>query len=344
MIGIYNDGTSFNVNTGYEMVWIDNPLIEDEYFLTWYSVYPDYDQYIYIDGVKQDFRTCGTGPSNYLGMSSYVPVRFGSGCVVMRIWGNYPSVISSMFKGIIYNFYEVNLYNATTVGRDAFAKCCRLSRVNLPKVISVGRYAFEACEGLTSLNSVNFENLEYIAPDAFWNCYNISYIDLPNLLEFSGAAFHGCTGLKSFNAPKLRRVNDGYGLGYWAHISNLSYINVPSLEEVPYGMCESLPLTSISLPAASIIGSEAFAYCRQLRLVELGDCQQIRTSAFRGCNALNTLYIRGSYIPELWEDALLGTDVYAGYGSIYVQSSMVTAFKIAAGWSLVSNTIYPIPS
>ena len=93
--------------------------------------------------------------------------------------------------------YGGTTYTVTSIGKEAFDYCSRLTSVEIPKsVTSIGNWAFGYCSGLTSVTIPN--SVTSIGAWAFSYCYCLTSVKLPNSVTSIGRnAFLCCSSLKS---------------------------------------------------------------------------------------------------------------------------------------------------
>ena len=104
--------------------------------------------------------------------------------------------------------------------------------------------------------------------------------------------------------------------------------------------CSSL--SQVNLPMCSVISSYAFWNCSSLSQVILPVCSHIQESAFYGCTSLNTITLGWSSICIFNSLVFNKTGITASTGSIFVPSSLVSAYKSAYGYSYFRDRFYPI--
>ena len=83
----------------------------------------------------------------------------------------------------------------TSIGRNAFSDCTRLTSVTIPNsVASIGVGAFYECVSLTSINIPNSVTIIDVA--TFYNCRSLTEITIPgSVTKIGNQAFAGCSGL-----------------------------------------------------------------------------------------------------------------------------------------------------
>lgn len=149
-----------------------------------------------------------------------------------------------------------------------------------------------------------------------------SNYDSSNTRQYFNGAYYGTYSvgtIRSVYFPECSYMSP-FHMGY---LVNLEYASFPALEFVPpagFGSCWALP--SIDLPACSSI----FSY------------------AFRDCSSLTAITLRRPSVCYLEDsNAFIRTPIASGSGSIYVPSSLVSAYKTQPYWSYFSTQIFPIP-
>lgn len=186
------------------------------------------------------------------------------------------------------------------------------------------------------------DKVKYVGYRAFRSCYNLSKVSLPNCEYIEGPAFEYCSSLQVASFPKCSNI------GYYAFpnclsLSQVSFPKCVTIERYAFYNCRLL--TQVSFPECTNIENYAFAYCSTLSQVSFPKCTKIDEYAFANCSALTSLYLnRVTTVTTLVNsDAFDYTPLSAGgNGTIYVPSSLVTAFKTAENWSYVSDRIVGI--
>lgn len=117
--------------------------------------------------------------------------------------------------------------------------------------------------------------------------------------------------------------------------------NAKEIEEYAFQSCTSL--SWVSLPICESIRDCAFWNCSSLSQLSLPVCSHIGESAFYGCTSLNTITLGWSSVCLNTNSLVFNkTGITSSTGSIFVPSSLVSAYKSANGWRYFSSIIYPI--
>lgn len=232
--------------------------------------------------------------------------------------------------------------SAPQIGDYAFYGCSSLTEASFPICISIGSSAFYRCRSLTE---VSFPTCVGIGTTAFQYCYSLMEANFPTCQDIEANAFYGCSSLTKANFPACTRI------GYYA------FQNCYSLTEVSFPVCTSIganafqncySLTEASFPVCTSIGASAFLSCSSLTEASFPACTSIGASAFRNCRNLLSFNLVGvSSVPTLTGSFVFTSTPIGGYtastgevyGSVYVPSSLLTAFQTAPNWSLISSRI-----
>ena len=110
-----------------------------------------------------------------------------------------------------------------------------------------------------------------------------------------------------------------------------------------YAFCNCQQLTSIELPAATTILSNAFQNCTKLARVDLPMATEIKSGAFSTCSKLNTIILRNNDICAMeYTSVMKNTPIASGTGYVYVPAALVDSYKAASNWSNYPNQIRAI--
>ena len=137
----------------------------------------------------------------------------------------------------------------------------------------------------------------------------------------SNYAFSGCSGLQSIDLPSCKCVGNG-----------------------AFSMCTKLQ--NVNIPTCEIIYDGAFYQCASLNSIFLSNCYSIGSSAFQRCYRLLSVYLLGSSVASIKAAVFTSTPI-SGYtaqtggvvGSIFVPSSLYSAYISAQNWSAFANRI-----
>ena len=219
------------------------------------------------------------------------------------------ALLTRDFSGIGRAF-EDDVITGVKVG--AFAAAQNLDKVSLPAVKEVHAYAFQNA----AINEIDlpWEELESIGFGAFMGSSGYPQnLVLSKLTALSNGVFAGTSSAKNTN---LRTI--------------------------------SLPLwtgSSFSEGSGFSNGNTgAFAYCTNLKKIDLGGAITKLSSAFMS-NASNVtaLILRGvTSVPTISSTTFNSTAVKSGTCYVYVPKSLVETFKVASYWSSYASQIRAI--
>lgn len=241
--------------------------------------------------------------------------------------------ITSIGNSAFWN--EVNVNNViiptsvTTIGNGAFDQCISLTSIQLPDAVtSIGYCAFRRCYALTSINLPR--NLISIGEFAFMFCPDVT-ISIP-----AGAQMKQHIRLYegSLCTLSLPATITEMGTGAFLCTSIPVIMNINPDFRLPESLCtledeafSGISATYIYIPentnGKTTIGNKAFADCKQLQYIWIGNCSEIEISdnAFSGCNSnLIILDDAESVGDAIYEYAMthgiewLGNEYYAGDG------------------------------
>ena len=123
---------------------------------------------------------------------------------------------------------SINLDKVTTVGKQAFSRCEKLTKVELPALATIGEQAFQDCIGLEEIELPATTIGSYL----FGGCTELTTLSLPNAEIFGYSIVADCsllTNLKLTAAGALVNVD---GEAIWE-----STFGIPLSSDVRYGNC-----------------------------------------------------------------------------------------------------------
>lgn len=126
-------------------------------------------------------------------------------------------------------------------------------------------------------------------------------------------------------------------------ITNYTNDRVTTIGSYAFYRCTSL--ISVNFPAAIYISSNAFTQCFSLTYANFPAAISIGVRAFHQCSRLTKLYLTGSSLCRLDASNAFNSTPIGGYitytsgayGSIYVPTSLLTAYKTATNWAYFSS-------
>ena len=206
----------------------------------------------------------------------------------------------------------LNIPNATSIGKGAFADCSNLTAVQLGNgLISLGDSAFSSCYNLQAITFPS--TLQTIGNYAFYQCNRFTTIDIPGSVTFLGeGAFKGCTKLNSVSINSNAVMSKAY-----SNTSNFSTIFGSQVQFFTlsdaitaigdYAFYKYTSLSSITIPNnVATIGNSAFYGCTSLPAIALPDnVTTIGSSAFYGCTGLTSMIIP-EHVTSLGESTFSG--------------------------------------
>lgn len=230
----------------------------------------------------------------------------------------------------------------TKVGNYAFQGCTNLNGAILPECSVISSNAFA---GLQQFFSIIAPSCTSIGNGAFQGCIYLSQVSFPECTFVGSSAFLRCYSLQRMDFPKCSSVGD-YA---FRDCSVATYASFPECERLNYGAffgCRLLE--SISFPKMQSIGHYALSGCASLALVSFGSYMSyIGASAFNSCFNLVSLYMMYSGVVSLYDAyasvAFNNTPMYDNststgvWGTIYVPSSLLTAYQEDSKWSVISS-------
>lgn len=202
----------------------------------------------------------------------------------------------------------------------------RIQRLEFPNVIEIGSRAFQLQE---NLSFASFQNCKTIGMYAFASCHKLRVATFPNAEYVGQQAFVQCS---SISHPIV--------------LSNVSYLGAEA-----FARCINLP--SVNLSGSNLMLSlSCFGGCYSLQEVILNGVKSIGRGAFGSCYNLISLNLANvSSVPTLDDtysetfknSPIGGYSTSAGrYGSIYVPSSLYSAFRTATNWTNYSERMVSV--
>ena len=207
---------------------------------------------------------------------------------------------------------EVNIPDDMTVAEGVFSQCRELVTVTIGNNVTLDKFAFNMDKDL-AFNVVKYEeegnkyfkyefgsalqNLTIgtnakIGENAFAGHACITAITLGEGADIGKMAFYNCTALEQIDLSKATVIGDYAFSGdvYYVCLDSNMTVSAVSKEGTYIYTYHAPALQSIRLDAATSIGENAFAYCRNMTSASFGEqITSIPKYAFAGCIALTEL-------------------------------------------------------
>ncbi len=167
----------------------------------------------------------------------------------------------------------------TEIAERAFAGNKSLSHIDLCDVISVGAFAFQDC---SNLETVVMDKVEMIDAGAFEFCSSLHTASIGAVKTIGDMAFRHC---RQLDIAEMPRSLTSIGAGAFSHTA-IKTARLDWLEEIPGSLFSGdTCLTYADVSNAKSIGEMAFAECRSLSVVLLGEAENIGSKAFYKCDS-----------------------------------------------------------
>lgn len=189
----------------------------------------------------------------------------------------------------------------------AFVECRKLESIHIPESVqSIGWGAFRWC---SSLKSVYFPNTMKVLDTGYMfdGCSSLESVHLPSCLQYIGeSAFSYCKKLKNINLENIH----GISCDAFFDCESLEEITLPDdfssiIYSDSFNGC--INLKSVVLPeSVEKIEKYAFKNCRSLEHLVIKNVQVIENNAFTGCSAIKSAGPLGSGcdLEFSWTDSL----------------------------------------
>lgn len=193
------------------------------------------------------------------------------------------------------------------------------------------------------ITSVSDENAISVRRYCFYTCKKLQEVYLPNVTSISEMAFKGCIMLSKINIQNVEMLGD-YAL---EDASGITELYLPKAITIGKCACDSIPqLKKVTLGNVKTIGESAFYWNRNCEEIDISlneNVGSIGAMAFSEDVELSKLTIRGTALIKLRStNAFNNTPIAKGTGKIYVDPSMVDAYKTATNWSAFASVIEAI--
>lgn len=210
---------------------------------------------------------------------------------------------TAVFSGCAVLEGDWSFDSLTSLPKETFTSCAKITSFKAPKLISIGNHVFKSC---TSLKSVHLSDaITTIGTQAFLSCTSLSDFsptDLPNLTSTGNAAFSGCSNLScQWFFPKLTSIAAEFFTS-----TNIKAVNAPKL---------------------TTVGNNAFRYCKSVENVVIKGGGAIGSYAFEGFAAGAVIDYLGDTPPTS-----IGTGAFYPYHNDNYTRVYLRRYKAKDGW------------
>lgn len=254
-----------------------------------------------------------------------IPTGGGDDNYLIAIGASVGSIYDTKVTSVMsYQFYlhqnitGVEMTSVSVINHGAFDDCHNLTTAKFPECITINDIAFVATD---VLSSISFPKCETIGSQAFYRASALTSVEFPKCTLLNNQAIQACSSLQTISLPLC------------------SVIGASAFQQ-------DIVLQEINLPACNYIMSYAFSNCTRMSKVILPTCSKLSgANIFIRCYSLSQLYLLSSSVCSLtntnaFQNTPMSVSSYLGYyGSIYVPSSLVDAYKSATNWSYYSDRI-----
>ncbi len=171
----------------------------------------------------------------------------------------------------------------------------------------------------------------------------------PNVLHVNNSASYvqgmawANTDIVTVTLLSCLAVGKSYTTQYSAfwNCNKLTTVNLPICTYInadAFNGCKKL--SDISIPLCQVISDRAFMWCYSLSTIVLPVCSTIGNYCFSECSNLKTITLGSTSVCKA------GTKIFqyiTGQISVYVPSSLVSAYQTSTNWSQYKSWIFPIP-
>ena len=216
-----------------------------------------------------------------------------------------------------YAFSHTKLTSVTVpsgmqIAEGVFSECLELTSVTVGNDVVLGNFAFQvSVDNVFQVLNYNENDEKYfyydfnaplseltigdnvvIGDNAFANAANLKSVTLGENAQIGKQAFYNCTDLAWIDLSKAAVIGDYAFSGdeYYICLDENMQVAAVSTEGQYMTTQHASALTSVDLSAAKSVGEYAFALCKSLTDVKLGDgVTELKQYTFAGCSALATI-------------------------------------------------------
>ena len=284
---------------------------------------------------RSHLRSVSLGELTYVGEYAFY------GILISEMPAYSPSAYFGKYSFARTALTEVDIQDGVVIAEGMFAQCPKLETVTIGDHVTIGAYAFytEKDENFSvssyvvdgtkyyryiftsALKNITIGDYAEIGESAFNGAASVETITLGQGANIGKMAFYNCSALKNIDLSKATAIGDYAFSGdtyFVCRDENMSVAAV-GLSGADYGKYlysyHANQLENVDLSSATSVGINAFAVCRQLKTVYLGEgITQIGDYAFASCCNLTDINLSkvekvGEY--AFMESGLLTADLSA---------------------------------
>lgn len=155
----------------------------------------------------------------------------------------------------------------------------------------------------------------------------------PDIVILGDSVFRNYSSLTSVELENIIEV--GTYCFYYSSINNLV---LPNLQKAGNYSFAYIPVESVEFPNVTELRPSAFYYCSNLQNASFNKAVLFGNQVFYNCRELDSLTLSSNTMSTLASsNALLGTKIASGEGSIYVPESLIEQYQNAPGWSTYAD-------
>lgn len=185
-----------------------------------------------------------------------------------------------------------NLKNVTIVGKNAFATCSKLKKVDFENVVIVEEGAFSDCTSLTSISTTaKAISAQDYGAKCFYNCSSLQ-IPVDGSISTIGANAFQKSGITSVDIAGMTGGTVVIGNAAFSECENLKSLKIASedVKEFSVGnqIAAKCPNLETVIYQGPTITQGMFSTCEKLKTVKT-DATSIKAKAFENCTSLTGL-------------------------------------------------------
>ena len=222
-------------------------------------------------------------------------------------------------------------YGVTTLEKQIFVNCPKLTQVTLPaEITKIGEWTFSGCNALESIQLP--ERMTTLEKCLFAHCKALKEVTLPaGLTTIGSKAFFECSELATIALPSSL-----ISIGEWAfaRCSKLTAVEIPgavtTIETSAFAECPALRSVTLS-DQLSTLGDWALSHCTSLTEIVLpASLASIGRHAFTETPLTKITVMRSE--PATTTEKFVDQSVYTT-ALLYVPEDAVDKYKTTAPWS-----------